>query len=223
VVFLGVNLHARDRYERVPTKFGPEVGTGTTVLDADCGNGMLSFQAWKRGATVLGVSIKQKEIDGCRLMFGRDKNISEERLRFENVNLCTLPAHQAPFSVPRCWSISATTVAVCQLFFDLLKPGGCVHITTPNADHSYNRTFRLELDERRGHVRGEPLGFRLEEVSGLGGPVREAFNNRIKSIQGRFGAAAGPLLFVLSLPSLVLCPREPRTPFSLYARARKVA
>jgi hypothetical protein len=107
-----------------------------------------------------------------------------------------------------------------------------VHITTPNADHPYNRTFPLDLAEHGGHVRPgyteasyrallEPIGFRVEEVSGLGGPIRQAFNARIKAVQARFGAAAGLPLFVAALPWLPLDPEAPRVPFSLYARARK--
>ncbi len=208
-----------------------------TVLDAGCGNGMLSYKAWLRGATVLGVSIKQNEIDGCRKMFTRGRGIPEDRLRFVNVNLYELPADGQRFDAVICTEVLEhirDDRSVCRLFFELLRPGGCVHITTPNAEHPYNQAFPLDGEETGGHVRPgytaqtfgallEPVGFRIEEVSGLGGPVRQAFNHRIKSVQERFGAAAGLPLFFLSLPFLTLDAREPRTPFSLYARARKPA
>ena len=236
LLFPGINLHARDRYRKLPRKFGPEIATGRDVLDAGCGNGMLSFRAWQRGATVLGVSIKQKEVDGCRAMFNRDRRISENRLRFENVNLYTLPAEHYQFDAIICTEVLEhirDDRGICQRFFELLKPGGCVHITTPNADHPYNRAFPLDLDEKGGHVRTgytaasyrallEPLGFQVEEVSGLGGAVRQAFNWRIKSVQEQMGAAAGLPLFFAALPFLALDPREPGVPFSLYARARKL-
>src|SRR5262245_5917564 len=89
-LFPGINLHARERLSRLPWKFGPEIGPGTRVLDAGCGNGMLSHQAWKRGATVLGISIKQKEVDGCRAMFNQGQGIAVNALRFENVNLYSM-------------------------------------------------------------------------------------------------------------------------------------
>jgi SAM-dependent methyltransferase len=124
--------------------------------------------------------------------------------------------------------------SVCRTFFSLLRPGGCLHVTTPNADHPYNRTFPLDTEEKGGHVRPgytpetyralfEPLGFKVEEVSGLGGPVRQAFNSRIKSTQERLGAAAGLPLFVVALPFLWLDSPEPAVPFSLYARVRRPA
>lgn len=235
LLFPGINLHTRDRYRQLPLKFGPEIGVGKRVLDAGCGNGMLSYRAWLRGAHVLGVSIKQKEVDGCRATFNRDRQIPEDRLRFENVNLYALPAEQYQFDAIICTEVLEhirEDRRICKRFFELLKPGGFVHITTPNADHPYNRTFPLDLEEKGGHVRSgytqesyrallEPLGFRVEEVSGLGGPVRQAFNRRIKSVQERLGAAAGLPLFFAALPFLALDPQEPSVPFSLYVRARK--
>jgi SAM-dependent methyltransferase len=236
-IFPGVNLHSRDRYQRLPTKFGPEVGPGKQVLDAGCGNGMLSYQAWKRGATVLGISIKQQEVDGCRAMFGQEQGMTDGALRFENMNLYSMSPHQSRYCAIICTEVLEhirDDRAVCRKFFELLEPGGCLHVTSPNADHPYNREFPLDPDERGGHVRSgytaqtyralfEPIGFTLEEVSGLGGPVRQAFNHRIKATQERFGAAAGLPLFLAALPFLWLDPQEPAVPFSLYVRARKRA
>lgn len=233
MLFPGLNLHSRDRYSRLPAKFGPEVGPGRRVLDAGCGNGMLAFRAWQRGARVLGLSIKQKEIDGCRAMFNHGRGIPETELQFLNVNLYELQDQAGGFDAIICTEVLEhlrDDRRICARFFELLKPGGCLHLTAPNADHAYNRSFPLDLSEKGGHVRAgytaktyeallEPLGFRIEEVSGLGGPVRQAFNRRIKTVQARFGPAAGLPLFIAALPFLPLDPREPRVPFSLYARA----
>ena len=235
LLFPGINLHSRDRYQRVPHKFGSEIKPGARVLDAGCGNGMLSYQAWRRGASVLGISIKQKEVDGCRAMFNGRRHIPETELRFENLNLYEMPGAEYQFDAIICAEVLEhirDDQGVCRKFFELLKPGGCLHLTSPNADHPYNRTFPLDADERGGHVRPgytdetyrgllEPIGFSLEEVSGLGGPIRQAFNSRIKSIQERLGAAAGVPLFLAALPFLPLDPSAPPQPFSLYARARK--
>ena len=237
VLFPGINLHARDRCSRIPRKFGPEIGPGTRVLDAGCGNGMLSHEAWKRGATVLGISIKQKEVDGCRAMFNQQQGISGNALRFENVNLYSMSPQVSRFDAIICTEVLEhirDDRGVCQKFFELLEPGGCLHVTSPNADHPYNREFLLDLEERGGHVRPgytadsyralfEPIGFTVEEVSGLGGPVRQALNRWIRATQERFGAAAGLPLFFLSVPFLWLDSGSPRVPFSLYLRARKPA
>jgi SAM-dependent methyltransferase len=235
VLFPGINLHWRDRFARVPAKFGPEIGPGTKVLDAGCGNGMLAYRAWQCGATVLGISIKQKEVDGCRTMFNHGRRVPEAALRFENVNLYELSANGARFDAIICTEVLEhirDDRSVCQKFFELLSPGGCLHVTTPNADHPYNRSVPLDNDEKGGHVRPgytpgtyralfEPIGFTIEEVSGIGGPMRQAFNRRIKATQERWGAAVGLPLFLVALPFLWLDSQAPRVPFSLYARARK--
>ena len=105
LLFPGMNLHARERYRLIPQKFGPEVAPGRSVLDAGCGNGMLSYRAWKRGAKVLGISIKQKEVDGCRAMFNGPYRISENELRFEHVNLLDLAMKGGQFDAIICTEV----------------------------------------------------------------------------------------------------------------------
>jgi SAM-dependent methyltransferase len=232
-----LNLHARERYQRVPAQFGSEIWPGTTVLDAGCGNGMLAYRAWQRGAAVLGISIKQNEVEGCRTIFNHAKQIPETSLRFENLNLYTMSGTESQFDAIICTEVLEhirDDQGVCAKFFEILKPNGCLHLTSPNAEHPYNRAFPLDSGERGGHVRMgytrdsyrallEPLGFSVEAVSGLGGPIRQAFNRRIKATQERLGASAGLPLFFAALPFLWLDSESPRVPFSLYARARKPA
>lgn len=235
LLFPGINLHARLRYQRIPRLFSTEVTKGTSVLDAGCGNGMLSFQAWRRGAKVLGVSIKQKEVDGCREMFNQRKGISTEELRFENINLYVMRGDEHSFDSIICTEVLEhirDDVGICRKFFELLRPGGTVHITSPNAEHPYNVTFPLDPEEKGGHVREgytremyrqllEPLGFEIVRYGGVGGSVRQAFNWRIKFIQEKLGPVSGLPLFFLSLPFLWMDPEEPKVPFSLYVCAKK--
>ena len=123
---------------------------------------------------------------------------------------------------------------MCRSFWWLLKPGGLLHVCSPNAQHPYNASFPLDPDESGGHVRPgysladyrgllEPVGFETDTVQGLSGPVRQAFNRRIKELQARYGAAAGVPLFLLSLPFLWFenRAREQNNPFSIYVRAHK--
>ncbi len=237
LLFPGMNLHARERYRYIPDKFGTEIAPGSTVLDAGCGNGMLSYQAWKRGARVQGISIKQKEVDGCRSMFNEGRRIPDKELRFDNVNLLDLARIGRQFDAIICTEVLEhirDDRSVCLTFFELLKPGGCLYITTPNAEHWYNKYSPLDVDARGGHVRAgytfdsyralfEPAGFTLEEMSGLGGPIRQTFNKWITEMQERFGVAAGLPLFLLALPLLWMDSRSPRVPMCLFARARKPA
>jgi hypothetical protein len=69
----------------------------------------------------------------------------------------------------------------------------------------------------------EPIGFTIEEQSGLGGPVRQSFNWCITALQERFGVSAGLPPFLMALPLLWLDSASPRVPFCLYIRLRKPA
>lgn len=236
-IFPGVNLHARCRYREIPRLFETDVKRDAAVLDAGCGNGMLSYQAWKQGAKVLGISIKKHEIDGCKSMFNQRMRIPDEQLQFALMNLYDFDPSQHQFDVIICTEVLEhirNDVGICQKFFQILKPGGTVHITCPNADHPYNRDFPLDPDENGGHVRPgyteqsyrsllEPIGFQAEEFAGLGGSVRQFFNRRIKETQERFGAWAGVPLFFVAMPFMVLDQKNPKIPFSLYVCARKPA
>ena len=117
----------------------------------------------------------------------------------------------------------------------LLKQGGLLHVYAPNAHHPYNASVPLDPDEAGGHVRPgcsledycnlpKPIGFEIDTIQGLGGPVRQAFNRQIKDFQARYGAAAGIPIFLLSLPCLWFENRvqEKRNPFSIYVRAVKL-
>jgi SAM-dependent methyltransferase len=72
LLFPGINLHARLRYRVLP-KFIPIPGgdAEVTLLDAGCGNGMLTYQAYRRGYRALGVSIKSGEVERNQRLFNR--------------------------------------------------------------------------------------------------------------------------------------------------------
>jgi len=237
VLYPGINLHARERFHRIPEQFGAEVSAGRRVLDAGCGNGMLCWRAWQRGAIVLGISIKQNEVDGCRQLFNGHHGIRDSELRFDNINLYELDTATHQFDAIICTEVLEHIVEhdkVCAKFFQLLKPGGVLHATSPNAEHPYNKSFPLDQREQGGHVRAgytedsfrallEPIGFRVERVSGLGGPVRQTFDSCIIRAQERFGAYAGLPVFLAALPFLLFDGRHPRVPFCLYVKATKPA
>jgi SAM-dependent methyltransferase len=237
LLFPGVNLHARQRFNALPKHFGsPKNGEARYVLDAGCGNGMLSYQSYLRQNRVLGISFKQHEVDGCRQLFNAYLGIPEETLRFENGNLYALDHPDESFDEIICTEVLEhikDDSKICRTFWRLLKPSGTLHITAPNAEHPYNVTFPIDHGEGGGHVRPgytfeeyrrllEPIGFRIVASAGLGGAIRQGFNRRIKETQARFGAASGMPLFLLALPFLLLeGRREPNVPFSVYVKALK--
>lgn len=198
---------------------------------------MLAYQAWKRRNRVVGVSFKASEVDGCRRLFNEYLAIPQSELSFREGNLYALDFPPESFDEIICSETLEHLRRddnVCQSFWRLLKPGGVLHLCAPNADHPYNVAFPLDPEETGGHVRPgytletyarllEPIGFRVMASEGLGGPVRQWFNWRIKEVQARFGAWAGIPLFLLALPFLPFesRSREKAVPFSLYVRAVK--
>jgi len=238
LLYPGINLHARLRYYRLPGFFGDSGDAGSRrVLDAGSGNGMLSYQSFRKGNTVIGISFKQSEVQGARNLFNEYLRIPEDRLRFDEGNLYDLQFPDNYFGEIICAEVLEhlrRDIDVCRLFWRMLKPGGVLHVCAPNAEHPYNRTFPLDSEEKGGHVRPgyteesyrklfEPFGFEVEKVMGLGGPMRQGFNRRIKEIQSRLGVVTGLPLFLLALMVLPLERRDvnPPVPFSIYAMVRK--
>lgn len=233
--FPGMNLHARLRYCLLPEEFEVcPTGAIKTVLDAGCGNGMLSYQSYLRGNRVTGVSIKQEEVAKCRRLFNGLLRIPEDRLRFEHINLYEIERLGAVFDEIICSEVLEHIVRdrdiICD-FYSLLKPGGILHLCCPNADHPDNAATPLDVREQGGHVRSgytldgykqllEPVGFRIERSFGLGGPVRQFFNSRITRIQ-HYGKLAAVLLFPAGILLSALDCRNPAIPYSIYVKARK--
>ena len=240
-LFPGLNLHSRQRYCVLPSYFDKcnDQSEHRLALDAGCGNGMLAYRRMDRNTNVIGVSIKSSEVEKAKRLFNGYLGIPETRLRFELGDLYSLRYGHGRFDEIICSEVLEhlrRDREVCVSFFDMLKPNGVVHVCAPNAEHPYNATFPLDLQEGGGHVRPgytedayrdllEPLGFRIEKVVGLGGPIRQAMNRMIKETQIRFGAAAGIPLFLASFVVLAFERRrvDPPIPFSIYVRARKPA
>jgi 2-polyprenyl-3-methyl-5-hydroxy-6-metoxy-1,4-benzoquinol methylase len=239
-IFPGINLHARERFRLVPRHYTPTRGRERLMLDAGFGNGMLSWQAWRRGYRVVGVSLKASEVSGATRQFNARQGISPTELCFLNHNLYDtegLHARFGEFDEIVCADVIEhirDDKGICAAFHKLLKPGGVLHLTTPNAEHPYNASFPLDLHEAGGHVRPGytrksfeelllPLGFEIEEFQGFGGALRQWFNKTIKQTQERHGAWAGVPWFLLSLPLLPFPARAPEPPFSWYLRLRKPA
>ena len=67
----------------------------------------------------------------------------------------------------------------------------------------------------------EPIGFRIDRVIGLGGPVRQWCNKQITAAQEVAGLPLGLLAFFLLWPVSWLDTAQPKVPYSLYVRAVK--
>lgn len=235
-LFPGINLHARQRYRVLPRHFGV-LGNGSpgVVLDAGCGNGMLAYQSYRAGNRVIGVSIKEGEVERNRRLFNRGFGIPEDRLCFQVHNLYDLKSLEIQFDQVICSEVLEhirRDEDLCRVFFQVLKPGGVLHLCCPNADHPDHANYPLDPHERGGHVRPgyteksyrallEPIGFRVSQPIGLGGPLRQAFNKRITAIQETAGLLPGLVLFGMCWPWLWLDKANPSMPYSLYVQAMK--
>lgn len=236
LLFPGLNLHARLRRRALSEYFGKAApGEERLVLDAGCGNGMLSHQSYLRGNRVIGVSIKEQEVARCRRLFNEYLGIPEDRLRFRVTNLYDLEGMSLQFDEIICSEVLEhirRDKDVCRSFWNVLKPQGVLHLCAPNAEHPDNVSAVLDTEEAGGHVRPgytmetykallEPLGFKITSCHGVGGPVRQYVNRRIILLQEARRPWTAALLWCVALPFLWLDPGAPAMPFSLYIRAVK--
>ncbi len=233
--FPGMNLHARQRWRELPRWFGSDDRRRRRVLDAGCGNGMLSYQSWLRGNRVVAVSIKPEEVDGCRRLFNGFLGIPEDEMSFQVRNLYEIDELGLEFDEVICSEVLEhirDDHRVCASFYRILKPGGVLHLCCPNADHPFNRGTVLDKEENGGHVRPgytlkayrellEPLGFRIDMVKGLGGPIRQFFNSRMIALQRTGHHMAAGFLFAMGVWMAHFDPDEPKMPYSLYVYAVK--
>jgi SAM-dependent methyltransferase len=183
----------------------------------------------------LGVSIKSGEVERNQRLFNRYLGIPEERLQFRLHNLYELPALKTQFDqiiYSEVLEHIKRDREMCQIFWDVLKPGGTLHLCCPNADHPDNRTAPLDLEEKGGHVRPgytaesyrqllEPIGFQLSDVVGLGGPIRQTLNKMLMAVENFAGLPTAVVVFVATSPLLLFDSAVPRIPYSLYVKATK--
>jgi SAM-dependent methyltransferase len=235
-LFPGPNLHARLRYRVLPVFFGTgSTGAERQVLDAGCGNGMLSYQSYRRGNRVLGISIKESEVTGCQGLFNGLLGIPEDRLQFRKWNLYEVERLGLQCDEIVCSEVLehlARDAEVCRSFWNLLNPGGVLHLCCPNAEHPDNAAKELDPGETGGHVRAgytmatyrallEPIGFRIAASVGIGGPVRQAFNRQVIRLQERNWRLLASALCLASVGFLWMDSIRPRVPYSIYVRAVK--
>jgi cyclopropane fatty-acyl-phospholipid synthase-like methyltransferase len=231
LLFPGLDLLTRCRYRFLPTFF--EVGPLLT-LDAGCGNGALSYAAYRLGNTVLGVTDNEGEVRRNRQFFAC-RGIAARDLAFVKLNLYDLPQLLTVFDQIIC-SETLEHVAEDELVLRYLngrlKPGGVLHLCSPYALHPLNNLGRVHEPEDGRHVRDgytpdaylrllEAAGFEIVASAGVGGPIAVTLDNWIGRLRTRFGDVVALPLFLLVVPLSWLDTLDPQMPFSLYVKAIK--
>jgi SAM-dependent methyltransferase len=232
LLFPGLDLHTRCRYRFLPRFFLP--GNSDT-LDAGCGNGALSYQAYKLGNRVLGIANQHEEVERNRAFF-KSLDIPEERLSFRVFNLYDLPKLGLKFNQIICSETLEhirDDKLVIRNFYDVLLPGGVLHLCSPYALHPVyaecDYSFTLEDG---GHLRAgytiesyrallEPAGFRVTDTLALGTPMLISFEKRMSAWRARWGDLAVLPFFILTLPFQLLDHPVSKNKFSLYVKAVK--
>jgi len=164
--------------------------------------------------------------------------IPEQKLSFHHLNFYDLRLLGLKFDEIICYEALEHVkqdLCVVQTFFDMLNPGGVLHLCCPNAEHPRWKAEELDLEEQGGHVRAgytldsyqallEPVGFKITNVEGVGGPLLTRAELTLSKLRRRFGDLAA---LPLALPSFAAVWVDDYAsngcPFSIYVRAIKPA
>jgi cyclopropane fatty-acyl-phospholipid synthase-like methyltransferase len=230
-MFPGLDLHTRCRYRRLSKFF--RVGAIRT-LDAGCGNGALSYAAYRGGNQVLGVTMEADQVQKDTEYFsflGADPG----RLRFQILNLYDLPKLNGKFDQIICSETLEHITRdklVVEYFHGLMNDGGVLHLCCPYSEHPGNKGHVCTDESIGWHVRDgytmdtyrallEPAGFEIVKSAGLGSPFFTKLHDLILFVWSRLGFAAALPLFVLTWPLQIFEYQDPKVPISLYVQCVK--
>jgi SAM-dependent methyltransferase len=232
ILFPGLDLHTRCRYRFLSRYFRKGA---IDTLDAGCGNGALSYAAYRRGNRVLGVTMEPGQVKKDKEYFsflGTDP----DRLKFEVCNLYDLPRIKQTFDQIICSETLEHITRdklVVQHFYDMLRENGVLHLCCPYSEHPGNKG-QVCADESVGwHVRDgytlesyrtllEPVGFEIVKSTGFGSPLLVKLTNVIQPVLSRKGATFALPLFLLTWPLQLLDYENPPVPISLYVQCVKI-
>ncbi len=229
LVYPGLDLHTRNRAAlRKFWKTG-----GRDFLDAGSGNGYLSWLAYESGARVVAMNFEKEQVEKARDFLIGYRRADPARLRFEQKNLYDLSNETRTFDEIICFEVLEHLKRddlVVKQFYRILRPGGLLHVCSPNRLHPRNQAETLDMTESGGHVRAgytaddyrnllEPAGFKIDEIIGIGSRGLYVADAILRAIRNRVGDIAAFPLLPLCLPFVWFGRMNPPLPFSLYVRA----
>jgi SAM-dependent methyltransferase len=230
-IYPGLDLHTRNRASLCRYwNAGPR-----DVLDAGSGNGYFSWLAYQSGARVVALNIDREQVDKARNFLVGFRKAAPERLMFERYNLYDLPKESRSFDEIICYEVLEhirDDGLVVKEFHRILRSGGVLHVCCPNRLHPRHQAEVLDVNESGGHVRPgytevdyrrliEPLGFRIDQIVGIGPPTVFYADRILRAIRNLYGDLVALPLLPIALPFVWSARGNPRMPFSLYVRAVK--
>lgn len=151
------SLAFRERFATWARVMATVVKRGDDVLDAGCGSGVFAFEAARLGGRVAAFDASEKMIELCRARQSEQgvTNVAFVQARLEDERVA------ASFDVVLCSSVLeyvADFDAALASLTRLLKPGGRLILSVPNADSLYRGLERLAFRSIRrpsylAHVR----------------------------------------------------------------------
>lgn len=230
-LFPGLDLHTRNRALLARFWRSGE----RDVLDAGSGNGYFSYLAYKTGARVVALNYNEQQVQRAQEFFLGFKGCDPQRLTFEKCNLYELEKEARRFDEIICFEVLEhirDDRRVLESFFNVLKPGGVLHLCCPNRLHPRHQMEVLDELEVGGHVRAGyteedyisllvPLGFEIREICGVGDRNVYRLDQIIRNVRAQLGDVAALPLLPVAFPILWKSTLNPQQPFSIYARAVK--
>jgi len=159
LLFPGFDVKTRKRMRLARYLLAGDVAT----LEAGCGNGAFSYQAYRLGNRVLGISNDPDQVQRCnefRDFLGMDAT----RCRFKVHNIYDLLALGQRFDQIICFEtleLLERDQEVIKLFARVLNPGGLLHVCTPYLHRTPYWGERISSVEDGEHMR---LGYTFEIV-----------------------------------------------------------
>ena len=170
-LYPGTNWVSRDKAQLTNALLTGTPDRPVRTLDCGCGNAYFSYEAVKRGARCLGITIHDWERQNCEEM--RDYlGVPEERMEFRVARLDELaadPAHRGEFDQVLLLDVIEHIMdapATLRQIHELLDDGGFVYISTPDRDWQAHTASapRVSRTEDGWHVRN---GYTFEQLESL--------------------------------------------------------
>lgn len=181
------------------------------------------------------MNFEEEQVRKARELLIDYRGADPQMLQFEQYNLYNLRNDSRTFDEIICFEVLEHIRGdeeIIQSFFQVLRPGGVLHLCCPYKSHPRHQMEVLDEAETGGHVRQgydeadyrkilEGKGFQIESLVGIGPPSVYFADKVMRWIRSAFGDIAALPLFPFLLPTVYFAKPNPAVPFSLYVRAVK--